>query len=60
MSLFNQMNNQGFYTSEELKELNGSDLSFEIADTALLKTPEAKEYLNVLIEELKRRASYDL
>lgn len=54
------MNNQGFYTSEELKELSGSDLSFEIADTALLKTPEAKEYLNVLIEELKRRASYDL
>ena len=45
----------GFYTKEELIELNDSDLSFEIADAAILKTPEADEYLNLLIAELQRR-----
>ena len=49
------MTNYGFYTTEELKDLADSDLSFEIADTALLKTPEADEYLKLLIAELKCR-----
>jgi len=43
------------YSVEELRELADSDLSFEISDTALLKTPEADEYLNLLIAELQRR-----
>lgn len=51
------MTDYGFYTQEELQELNDSDLSFEIADTALLKTPEADQYLDLLISELQRRAS---
>ena len=51
----NSMTDYGFYTKEELKELADSDLSFEIADAALLKTPEADEYLNLLIAELQRR-----
>jgi hypothetical protein len=45
----------GFYSAQEIQELADSDLSFEIADAALLKTPEADEYLNLLIAELKRR-----
>jgi len=49
------MTDYGFYSVEELTELDDSDLSFEIADTALLKTPEADEYLNQLIKELQRR-----
>jgi hypothetical protein len=49
------MTDYGFYSVEELQELADSDLSFEIADTALLKTPEAEEYMNLLIEELKLR-----
>jgi hypothetical protein len=49
------MTDYGFYSVEELQELADSDLSFEIADTALLKTPEADEYLNLLIAELQRR-----
>jgi len=49
------MTDYGFYSVEELQELDDSDLSFEIADTALLKTPEADEYLNLLITELQRR-----
>ena len=49
------MTDYGFYTKEELTELDDSDLSFEISDTALLKTPEADEYLNLLIQELKQR-----
>ena len=49
------MTDYGFYSVEELKELDDSDLSFEISDTALLKTPEAKTYLNQLIVELQRR-----
>ena len=49
------MTDYGFYTEQEIKELADSDLSFEIADAALLKTPEADEYLNLLIQELKRR-----
>lgn len=49
------MTDYGFYTAEELKDLDDSDLSFEIADAALLKTREADEYLSLLIEELKLR-----
>lgn len=49
------MSNYGFYTVEELKELADSDLSFEISDAALLKTPEASAYLDILIAELQRR-----
>ena len=49
------MTDYGFYTKEELQDLADSDLSFEILDTALLKTPEADEYLSLLITELKRR-----
>jgi hypothetical protein len=49
------MTDYGFYTVDELKELADSDLSFEIADAALLKTPEAGEYMNLLITELKLR-----
>ena len=49
------MTNYGFYTKEELTELDDSDLSFEIADAALLKTPEADEYMRLLIQELKQR-----
>jgi hypothetical protein len=44
-----------FYTTEEIKQLADSDLSFEISDAALLKTKEANQYLNELIQELKRR-----
>jgi hypothetical protein len=51
------MTDYGFYTTEELKDLADSDLSFEIADTALLKTPEADKYLNLLIAELQNRNS---
>ena len=49
------MTDYGFYTEEQLQDLEDSDLSFEIADAALLKTPEADEYLNLLIAELQRR-----
>ena len=49
------MTDYGFYTVDELKELADSDLSFEISDAALLNTPEANKYLNLLVEELKRR-----
>lgn len=45
------MTDYGFYTQEELH----SDLSGEISDTALLKTPDADAYLDLLIDELKRR-----
>jgi hypothetical protein len=51
----NSTTDYGFYSAQELQELADSDLSFEIADAALLKTPEADEYLNLLIAELKRR-----
>jgi len=47
------MTDYGFYTVDELKELDDSDLSFEISDAALLNTPEADKYLDLLIEELK-------
>ena len=49
------MNDFGFYSKQELSELSGSDLSFEIADTAILNHPDADEYMNLLIEELKKR-----
>jgi hypothetical protein len=49
------MTDYGFYAVEELKELADSDLSFEIADAALLKTPEGDAYLDQLIAELQRR-----
>jgi hypothetical protein len=51
----NSTTDYGFYSAQELQELADSDLSFEIADVALLKTPEADEYLNLLIAELQRR-----
>ena len=51
----NLMTDFGFYSQQELQELADSDLSFEISDTALLKTPEADEYMNLLITELKLR-----
>jgi len=51
------MTDYGFYSVEELQDLDDSDLSFEIADAALLKTPEADQYLNQLIAELQRRNS---
>jgi transposase len=54
-SLCTIMTDYGFYTEQEIKELADSDLSFEIADAALLKTPEADEYMHLLIQELKRR-----
>lgn len=49
------MTDYGFYTKEELQQLDDSDLSGEISDTALLKTPDADAYLDLLIDELKRR-----
>ena len=49
------MTDYGFYTEQEIKELADSDLSFETADTALLNKPEADEYMNLLITELKLR-----
>ena len=51
------MTDYGFYTKEELKNLADSDLSFEIADAAILNVPEADAYLDLLITELKRRDS---
>lgn len=51
------MTDYGFYSQQELTELADSDLSFEIADAALLKTPEGDAYLNQLITELQRRNS---
>jgi len=49
------MTDYGFYTVDELKELADSDISFEIADAALLNNKEGDEYLNLLITELKLR-----
>jgi hypothetical protein len=51
------MTDYGFYTEEELKTLDDSDLSFEIADAAILNTPEADYYLHLLITELQLRNS---
>ena len=50
----------GFYSQQELQELDGSDLSFEIADAALLNNKQGDEYLNLLIAELKRRECNDV
>lgn len=44
-----------FFTEEELKTLEDCDLSFEIADAAIINTPEADAYLDLLIAELQRR-----
>jgi hypothetical protein len=49
------MTDYGFYTEEELQELDDSDLSFEIADAAILNNSEADKYMDILIKELKRR-----
>jgi hypothetical protein len=49
------INDYGFYTAQELKELDDSDLSFEIAHTAILNVPEADSYLDLLIAELTQR-----
>ena len=51
------MTDYGFYTAEELQELADSDLSFEIADAAILNNPEGDKYLNILINELQRRSN---
>jgi len=51
------MTDYGFYTKDELKELDDSDLSFEIADAVILNVPDADEYLDLLVEELKQRNS---
>lgn len=53
----NSTTDYGFYTVEEIQELADSDLSFEIADAALLNNSEADDYLDLLIQELQRRAS---
>jgi len=45
----------GFYSQQELTELADSDLSFEIADAAILNNKQGDEYLDLLIVELKRR-----
>lgn len=50
------MTDYGFYSVEELRELDDSDLSFEIADAVILNVPEADKYLNLLIAELQRRS----
>ena len=50
----------GFYSEQQLQELDGSDLSFEIADAALLNNKEGDEYLHLLIVELKRRECNDV
>ena len=50
----------GFYSQQELSELAESDLSFEIADAALLNNKQGDEYLNLLIAELKRRECNDV
>ena len=50
------MTDYGFYSEQQLTELDTSDLSFEIADTSrLLNTPEAHEYFKLLVTELKKR-----
>ena len=51
------MTDYGFYTAEELKTLDDSDLSFEIADTAFLNNAEGNAYLDLLITELQHRNS---
>jgi hypothetical protein len=50
----------GFYSQQELQELDESDLSFEIADAALLNNKQGDEYLDLLIAELKRRECNDV
>jgi hypothetical protein len=52
--------NYGFYSQQQLQELDGSDLSFEIADAALLNNKQGDEYLDLLIAELKRRECNDV
>jgi hypothetical protein len=51
------MTDYGFYSIEELQELADSDLSFEIADAALLNNQEGDDYLKLLITELQHRNS---
>jgi hypothetical protein len=51
------MTDYGFYTAEELKTLDDSDLSFEIAGAAILCTPEGDDYLKLLVNELQHRNS---
>jgi hypothetical protein len=50
----------GFYSQQQLQELAGSDLSFEIADAALLNNKQGDDYLDLLIAELKRRECNDV
>ena len=44
-----------YWTDDELKDIPTSDLSCEIADTVIINTPEAEEYLNRLIKEIQNR-----
>ncbi len=46
-----------YYTAQELTELDESDISTEIADTAIINSPEANAYLDLLISELQRRTN---
>ena len=50
----------GFYSQQQLQELDESDLSFEISDAALLNNKQGDEYLDLLIAELKRRECNDV
>ena len=50
----------GFYSQQQLQQLAESDLSFEIADAALLNNKQGDEYLDLLIAELKRRECNDV
>ncbi len=54
------MTDFGFYSAQELTELDDSDISGEIADAAILNYPEADAYLDLLIAELKRRVDLDV
>jgi hypothetical protein len=50
----------GFYSQQELTELDDSDLYFEIADAGLLNNKQGDEYLDLLIAEMKRRECNDV
>ena len=54
------MSDFGFYSVQELTELDDSDISAEIADTAILNHQDADAYLDLLISELKRRVDLDV
>lgn len=43
------------YTEQQLKELDTATLYDEMADMALIDTPESYDYYDLLIAELKKR-----